>query len=373
MQKSTTALETPLREQLDRLAAFEPSDLPVLSLYLDMRPDQQGRERSDVFVRKAFPDRLRTLKGEARKSAERDVERINAYLAEVPPSAHGVAIFACAGRDDFFEAVQLDVPLEQHWLSVGPVPHLYPLARLNDQYPRYAALLVDTNSARIFVFGLGSVRSEERVTNVKTRRSAGGGWSQARYQRRLANFHLHHMKEVVSVLDRIVRDEKLNQVVVGCDEAAKGTLGEHLPKHLAAKVVDTMNLDKRAPEHEVLAATLETLRGKDAETDAGQVQTMLDAWRAGGLGVVGPEQTMKALELGQVEELLVTASPDHLGDTAADDKLSVADELVRRAQQSSARIRFVEDAALLQEVGGVGAILRFTIEGTPDEQAQQGQ
>jgi peptide subunit release factor 1 (eRF1) len=34
---------------------------------------------------------------------------------------------------------------------------------------------------------------------------------------------------------------------------------------------------------------------------------------------------------------------------------------VTRAQQTSARIRFIEDASLLAEVGGVGALLRFRI------------
>ena len=53
MQKTTTALATPLREQLDRLAAFGPVDAPVLSLYLDMRRDEQGRPRYDTFLRKA--------------------------------------------------------------------------------------------------------------------------------------------------------------------------------------------------------------------------------------------------------------------------------------------------------------------------------
>ena len=64
-------------------------------------------------------------------------------------SANGVAIFACSARG-LFETLQLDVPFEDHWLFVGSVPHLYPLARVNDQYPRYAALVVDTNSARLF-------------------------------------------------------------------------------------------------------------------------------------------------------------------------------------------------------------------------------
>ena len=384
MDKTTTALETPLREQLDRLAGFTPTDMPVLSLYLNMAPDEQGKDQHAQFLRKTFPERILTLKGAARKSFERDVERINDYLAkQVRKSANGLAIFACAAENDFFQAVQLDVPLDYHWLYIGAVPHLYPLARLNDQNPRYAALLVDTNSARLFVFGLRTTQAREQITNVKTRKTMTGGWSQARYQRHLENFHLQHMKEVVDVLDRVVRDERVNHVVVACDAVTKPMLMEQLPKHLTEKVIDVAKLDAKTPEHKVLTETMETLREKDAETDAARVQAMLDAWRAGGLGVVGPESTMAALAMGQVEELLITATPERLRRASIPPALvtpgpveidtsnpnpgidteahKLADELVTKAQQTSARIRFVEDPKLLEEVGGVGAILRFKI------------
>ena len=75
MDKSTTGLATPLREQLDRLAAFEPVGAPVLSLYLDMRADQHGRDNFASFVRKTFSERARTLKGDAKKSFDADVAR----------------------------------------------------------------------------------------------------------------------------------------------------------------------------------------------------------------------------------------------------------------------------------------------------------
>ena len=52
MTKSTSALETPLRAQLDKLAAFEPTESPVLSLYLDMRPNENGRRTWEPFLRK---------------------------------------------------------------------------------------------------------------------------------------------------------------------------------------------------------------------------------------------------------------------------------------------------------------------------------
>lgn len=107
----------------------------------------------------------------------------------------------------------------------------------------------------------------------------------------------------------------------------------------------------------------------------------MNGWAAGGLGVVGPEATLDALIKGQVEELLITAMPERLRraqtlppgtspgpvdvDTSAPNAamdpelLKLADELVTRAQQTSSRIRFIEDPELLSDVGGVGALLRF--------------
>jgi peptide subunit release factor 1 (eRF1) len=354
MDKTTTALATPLREQLDSLALFEPVEWPVVSLYLDLRPDQHGRDRYADFLRKALPDRIRTLKGEARASLERDAERISQYIsAQVSPSANGLAIFACSAVTDFFQAVQLDAPIEQHWLFIGSVPHLYPLARLIDQYPRYGAVLVDSNSARLFVFGLGTSEKSNTISNVKTRRTSMGGWSQARYQRHAENFHLHHMKEVVEVLDKMVRDEKLDRIVVACDQTAKPRFMELLPKQLAEKIVDVMPLEMKTPDHQVLAETLDALRQHDAATDVEHVEQMLGAWRAGGLAVVGPEATLKALSMGQVEELLISdVDPETMKSSG---------ELVAGAHKNGARVRIIEDGALLSDVGGAGALLRFKI------------
>ena len=59
MPKTSPALATPLREQLEKLAAFEPQDLPVLSLYLNLSADQHGRDSFDPFVRKVLAERER--------------------------------------------------------------------------------------------------------------------------------------------------------------------------------------------------------------------------------------------------------------------------------------------------------------------------
>jgi peptide subunit release factor 1 (eRF1) len=384
MAKTSPALDTPLRDQLDKLAAFEPQGVPVVSLYLNLAPDQHGRDNYDTFVRKAFAEHLKAFKNNSAElaSLERDQERITAYLAdEVNRSANGLALFSSAGAGEFFEAIQLEAPIEEHWFFVGSVPHLYPLAKLIDQYPRYVSVLLDTNRARVIVFGLGAVERREQVTSEKTRRNSMGGWSQARYQRRAENMHLHHVKEVVDALERIVRQDNIQHIIVAGDEVVVPLFKEQLPKHLSEKLVDVLSLQRDAPEDQIIASTLEVLRQKDAETDAEHVQELIGAWQSGGLGVVGPQATLRALQMGQVEELLISATADSLktarlpddaapgevlaqssapGDSDAD-KLKLSDELVTRAQQTAARIRIIEDPELLKEFGGVGALLRFRL------------
>jgi peptide subunit release factor 1 (eRF1) len=372
-----------LDQHIQELAAFEPSAFPVITLYLDLSPNQHGRDQHASFVRKALADRLRGQRPHTPEHAsfERDIARIEAYVRdELEPSANGLALFACSGVN-FFDAVQLGAPVDRHWLFVGPVPHLYPLVRLVDQYPRYAAVMLDTNRARIFVFGLNTIEREAEVSGQKTRRVSVGGWSQARYQRHVEHFQQQNVKEVVETLDRIVADEGIRHVVVVGHEVAVPMLREQLPQRLADMLVDVIKLEQHASADAVLEATLDALRTKDAETDAERVNEMLDAWRAGGLAVAGPAAALEALQLGQVDELLITSTPEslkpqtpakvpiapgplHVESSAPAPevpRLVLADELVTRAQQTGARVRVIEDPALLESVGGVGAMLRFRL------------
>jgi peptide subunit release factor 1 (eRF1) len=127
-------------------------------------------------------------------------------------------------------------------------------------------------------------------------------------------------------------------------------------------------------------------------TDREKVESAIAEYRAGGLGVVGPADTLDALVKGQVDELLLSATlrelkhlpgtpaerAEQLGATlstesaapaavageaaaAGAESLRIADALVTGAKQTGAAITFIEDPSLLAEWGGVAALLRFRI------------
>ena len=371
------------QELLDRLVAFPPTTLPVLSLYLNTEPDQHGKDDIERFLRRELPARGRTFAPHTpeRESYDRDVERIGRWVAEeLRPSANGVAIFACAGADELFEAVQLDVPVREHRLYVYHQPQLYELARITDAYPRYAAVVVDSQSARIFVFALGDTVDQGEVRNSTMNRTQAGGWSQARFQRHVDNQRQQHAKEVVAELDRIVKAEDIGHIVLAGDEVIIPAIREELPQHLQEKVVeDVLRLDITAPEHEVLQATLSAMVSEDRREDADKARRAIEGYRAGSLGVAGLAPTLVALIRGQVDELLISEEfesryaepvpsnspllpPELVADLPEEvETVDLPNELVTRAKSTGATVSFIENPTWLAEVDGVAGLLRFTL------------
>ncbi|HEU4796272.1 MAG TPA: Vms1/Ankzf1 family peptidyl-tRNA hydrolase [Pyrinomonadaceae bacterium] len=369
---------------LDKLLAFEPVPAPVISLYLDARVNEQGKRQFMPFVRKQLNERSKTYDNNSleHESFEKDFVRIVRYLEDgINTTTSGLAIFACAAADDFFEVGEFEAPFERDRIFVSDRPHVYPLARVIDQYRRYAVVLADTNRARIYVFAAGKTVEEESIENVKTKRTSVGGWSQARYQRHEENYHLHHAKEVVDMLERIVRQEEIEHVILaGDEETVIPLLREQLPKALEEKVIDAMSLGIDTPEHELLEESLNVFKRHDSLTDLEKVERLLNEFRGDNLGVAGVPDTLAALSNGQVEEMLIVSSADNLHfdeeevrkvlevydvDGQLPPELNartIADELVRRANVlSSARVTIIEDDTRLQQVGGVGALLRYRI------------
>ena len=390
--------ETTLPERLlDRLLSFEPTPAPVISLYLDARVNENGQRTFMPFVRKQLNERVKSydVQSEERQSFEEDFVRIMRYLEhEVSDSVQGLGVFACSAAKDWFEVGDFEAPFERNRVFISDRPHVYPLARLINQYRPYAVLLADTNRAQIFVFAAGRAVGRQDVQNVKTKHVKVGGWSQSRYQRHEQNYHLQHAKEVVEMLERIVREEKIEHIILAGDEATViPLLREQMPKTIEEKVIDALSLGIDTPEHELLDESLTAFHRHDSLTDMEKVERLLNEYRADDLGVAGVPETLAALSNGQVQEMLIVAKaesiqydeeevkkvlelyraeeplPDEL------DQRSVADELVKRANTlSSATVTFIEDSTQLEMLGGVGGFLRYRIsEESSHKKAQKAQ
>ena len=384
-----------------RLAAFEPDGFPFISLYINAEADSTGRDNFQIWLKKQLAEKGKEYEENSFEAQRYDeaVQRINDFVDnDVDPAANGIAIFTTLGDTDFFHAVQLEVPFADNVMHSSDRPHIFPLVRAISQNPKYAVLWVDTNKADIYIFGGESrIRTDdnrdekvEEIKNQVTNRSQVGGWSQNRYQRHIENFHLQHAKETVAELEELMRKEHIETLILCGDETTiMPILKPQLSKDLESKVIATLNMSQYDSVDEIREQTSEVLGIENATSDMKQVERTFDAARAAaGLGTLGIEATLKALSNGQVQELVISSDLDTieyqpgrieriLSEYApGEDHSSVetmplineaaqmADELIVRALNTDAEVCFIDDASLLEECGGVAAVLRYNMNAT---------
>jgi peptide chain release factor subunit 1 len=371
---------------LENLVGFEPTGFPFLSVYLNTEPNDIGKKDFEVFLRKQFGEYGAVLEGNSaeKESFEADEKKINEFLDSLDPGVRGVAVFASSGSGEIFRPFTFEVPFEENSFHQEERPFLFPLIKLFSQNPPFAVVAADTNHANIYLFRRGKTLDVAEIQNVKTNRTEVGGWSQMRYQRHIDNFHQQHAKEVMQELEKLVRDEGLERIILCGDETVIiPILKGEITKELEDKIVGTLPLHVETPEHEIREEAERALEEYESRADKEKVEYLLEQNFDDGLGVVGLEKTLTALMNGQVQELYVLSDLDQINydrgtvrsilkayepaeeremPDAAEREL-LLDEVLRKAAETADHIRFIRDTDLLQTHGGIGAILRYQVKG----------
>ena len=382
---------------IEKLGSMEPDGTPFFSIYLNAEAGQNGRDTFPIWLKKPLSDEEQKYKDDEGDLATFNevAERIRGFVEnEVDPSANGIAIFTKMGGD-YFEVVQLDVAFPESKFFSLDRPHIFPLARAVNENPRYAVLWADKNKADIYVFGGETrIRSDvevdskvESIQNEVTQAAKAGGWSQQRFARRREKFHLEHAKEVVAELDEAMKKYNVQHLLIcGDEETILPVIKPELSKEMEGKLIGTFSMSQYDSEDEIREKSLEVVNIEMATLQQQKIEQLNDAAKSSAkMGTLGVEDTLRALANGQVEELILASNIDTFDyskkkvkkilkeyepgdDTAPADVASaiadaaqIADQLIVRAINTAARITFIKDESMLEEAGGVGAILRFNM------------
>ncbi|MDQ3045181.1 MAG: hypothetical protein M3R06_08540 [Chloroflexota bacterium] len=399
-----------LTRTLERLAALPPStDAPYLTVSIDWRPEGS---RPDVRGgKRAIEQQLDEVLNDhephtpAHESLSADLERVRDYLENVPAEAQGVMIVARTAAKVFL-AVPLGLPVPTK-INVGPTPALAALARVAEDNPTYAVLLADQREASLLFFRQDQADTARDVEGTDTSQQSGG-WSQKRVRAR-AEDHVDVVARSVAEETRRALDEaKVNLLVVATNDAMASALTAEFHQTVTDRIAGQIRLDIEATPSEVHDAARPVVEEAERERERVAVQTVSDYTGAGGMGVGGADDVLTALQTGQVMTLVMNddfagegwadftfpvygagaAPKEHPagGDVGNIVPIALEEELVRLAILSSAEIEIVttevpistderadvpdaadaqprSDAARrLDELGGVGAILRFALD-----------
>lgn len=350
-----------LKRIIRRLAEATSTEAPIVSAYLDVRPEAHGErpgERAELRIVRA---RLRAIgdtlepHSPAGISFAADRQRIERHVQEEDyAGVDGVAVFACH-HIGLWETVTANDGFGTS-VSAGPTADLFGLAGLLDEIVSAVVAVVDTNTCRLFVTRRGTL--EERPGPDEPpdehRRHDEGGWSQARYQRHIDMQDKRFAREAAAAIERLVRRERAQHVILAGDERTIPVLENELTDAVGALVEFVTRLEMRSSRDEVRAEVLPVLAAIEEAEGLDAAERAVAGERSGGLGVTGIDATMAALEAGQVDQLVIDEA------VALDPELRA--ELVRQAALTDAGVEIVHDHAGLARRDGVGATLRFRMD-----------
>jgi hypothetical protein len=300
-----------LAERLSRLEAIESRDVPILSVYLDLRPGVTEMRTVTPRLRDLLYPIRDTSTEIGHRAGECLKDSIDRVLDQAPilerEVGHGVAIFVCP-------PLRLDEHLvvsHRVWdrAIAGDRPYLRPLRAVLDAARPTATVVVDARKASILVTALGEMVSYEVIPGEEVRKANFGGWfaleeTKSRRAAEHARYRLYRVTaERLAVLRRTVGIQAI--FVGGMNRTVDEFLGflgapdrELLDETF---VVDVHTLS----DAELQAKAVELATVWEQRRESALADRIVDEAAAGHRAVVGLSGTLAAANHHAVAELLI--------------------------------------------------------------------
>ncbi len=303
-----TALESPLnvltRRRFNELASLECDRGPVVSIYVDLSPQNRHNNAWAIDLKTAARDAVAGVEDPALAGpAEREIERMERWIKDnAARLGRGAALFSCPEEDAWFQVALLaELPTR---VRIGRRPYLRPLARVRDEHDRFAVVSLDKQRARLFVSQLGGILEIADIFEDTPNHHKQGGWSQMRFQRHHDAHVMWHAGAVAHATEMMMdRFEIRHLLATGTPEV----LAEYR-EHLSPAVGKCWDGEFGLPIDASPTETVEAIGPLQKEVEAREEIATIEKLNnsvSGGKGVWGLEDTLKALMEQRVMTLVV--------------------------------------------------------------------
>ncbi|MCX8117234.1 MAG: Vms1/Ankzf1 family peptidyl-tRNA hydrolase [Desulfobacterota bacterium] len=376
-----------MKNEIRKLARIEEGPSPFVSLYLNTRWDsEQQRERTRLFIKNQLKRGKELLKGkEGLLAFEEDLARVEKFVEGLIRRSYdeaidGMALFSSRGSDIFLVYPSF-MPFDNEFY-LDRLPVLRPLVRLASQYQDTLAVMVETDSARLFEISLEGLVSESTIENYVPGWHDQGGWAQLRYQRHIQEHRNKHHKEVAEQLTNLFDTGKWKRVVLIGQDRTLAHFRGFLPERVRQHITDAFPLDFSEERSTILRRIYERLFQREKEKVFQEVEELREKAYQGGRAVFGLNGVLEAINQGRVQTLYLSAA-FHLpgghclrcGTLFLQDPSSttfvcplckeeakgvdLGEEMVRFVFRQDGEVKWAEGNPLLKEHEHVAASLRF--------------
>ncbi|MCK5833141.1 hypothetical protein KAH81_05660 [bacterium] len=335
-------------KNLRELALLSENERTILSAYIDLR---SGWDNAYDKLKKSIERMRPLLVGEETDYYDLSVSLLQDYFNKEKDKkfgGYGLAYFVDIGSD-YSKGFKLYCPTEDLF-AINDEAIIAPLALQMDEYETVGIIMADNSGARILTISGYRIKQEDSIKTKIHHLSKVGGWSQMRYQRRRDNEIEEFVKEIVAMTESTFRSERIGRFIIAGRKPLLQMIINEFPHKWKELEIETIKWDLDASDEEFLKKAKPLLDKMERNEEHDTLEVLLAELRRGGLAVSGPEKTLVALHLGQVDTVVIdTSIPSE-----------IKEELVSIANTTSSKVEFVPPGnEILKKLNGVGALLRY--------------
>lgn len=298
-------------DELKELAGFWTEDGDAISVYFKApaATDLAHRDES-ILAKDQIKQRLGNLKGSS--PADRaDVERIIQTVAEMKGNGERAkVIFACKRKGIWRE---FDVPGDLKCKAeVGPGFALAPLIAQQQGRQRYCIALADRNRARLLLLEAREINEHSPLLDEDKEkiRTTGAGKS-GHLERKNEEKVRRHFAFLADHLLHFHEHKDFDHLIIGCRDEMWPEIEAELHPQLKRILVGRFAVDTgNASREEIQEKAQAIVDAKDRTDETRLIERTMGGFAADGLGAVGLDAVMEALEKGEVRTLLWTSKRD---------------------------------------------------------------
>ncbi len=370
------------RREVKEITAMEARNGYLVSLYMNVDPTLNTKGDYQVHFKNMMKNVSETLDKAIHKAVKGDLERIENYvLANKRMFKKGLVLFSSTANS-LWKEYHLGVPVKNE-LIVDKTLYTKPLLDILDNYQRYLVLLVDKESARIFVVHLGEIVEYGEVQSVDVPgKHKKGGWfalSQNHYERHI-DFHVGlHLKDVVAKLESFMSGEYIGRVIIGGAEEAVSMVKGMLHKTVLDKIIGAVRIEMFSKPDEILQKVAPVVSEHERKEEEATIERLITKAMKNEGAVLGIDNVINAVQEQRVMKLILLKNYKSKGYGCAAcafltsqpvdacpyckrpaERIDyVVDMAAQKAVQQGALVEVVEENKKLEDAGGIGALLRF--------------
>jgi peptide subunit release factor 1 (eRF1) len=260
-------------------------------------------------------------------------------------------------------------------------PYVRPLSAIINEYHRICVLTLDRKEAKWYDIFMGETSLLESIEGDVPSKVREGGWEgyeSKRIERHIASRLHNHLNTAAKLTFDLYNNKKFDWLFLGCSDEYYKDLVPLLHPYLKKRLKGRVKVKPGDSPNTILQQALPLKQKLKKQERNETLQNFIAELNRGGLAVSGLKNTLRRLNRGEVQTLLITRQFSHPGrycehcDFLFVDEakcpsckrkttplVDVIDEAVEAAIEKGSRVVHLLPPSDLENYGDIGALLRY--------------